>query len=326
MASHVFPPYAYLPVSQPAWDPWLKQYTSCFWSYATNMWVPYMELATTTTQRSASVSSYSSSNSSSYASSYASSYSSSNSRAQSFCKDQVERVAENLSLSRSRIRDWSHVERMCVYPRSRTTHRRCSQSRSRSRSRRYSGDAVKGRPQFSPRSPRRSSDSHHRCSIPMDCEKGNRHYSRSRSVRKTGTNVYDIGESRNWESWTPNNGVAEKANNSWDRNWYSPGRWSAWERSQGKSWQWTKKRPNKKRGGWRVQVKKASMRSSEGLSVITPLQQDVFKDSTDVDLQDNKVSASVAAPHVANLIAEESKVSFGRSCSPSSSRSSSSSE
>lgn len=59
-------------------------------------------------------------------------------------------------------------------------------------------------------------------------------------------------ERTDWEEWNV------QAGNEEDKSWGGSWKWPSWKWTQGQSWKWSKKRNNKKRGGWRVQAKRAA--------------------------------------------------------------------
>jgi hypothetical protein len=61
---------------------------------------------------------------------------------------------------------------------------------------------------------------------------------------------------KDWEDWSAQVGHDEEK--SWEVSGRSSSKWPAWKWAQGQPWKWSKKRNNKKRGGWRVQAKRAA--------------------------------------------------------------------
>jgi len=236
----------------------MKCYTGYFWSYGTNAWVPYMEPAPALPSVGRSRSCASSESSYSCVSSYASS-SSSVSSENSTRRAVVLRKRPMARSDRGRGRDSSRR----VGSRSRSGTRRSQSSKHVPRVAPCDvGECRRSTAVYSPRRTDEAGDAH----------SGLRHQGKWRSSHGSGKSghVADRCEKRNrWQGWGDEaNSVATQ---TWDVSERpSSSKWPTWNWMPGRSWQWSKKRNNKKRGGWRVQAKRAatSLRSEKDMQEV----------------------------------------------------------
>jgi hypothetical protein len=262
MLHHAVSQYAFNPASSLSWNPFLKCYTGHAWSYGANAWVPCMSPVPVgdsrrmrmTESRSSSCSSYSYSYSSSRASSYSAA-----SGVESIDVRYSEKKRKSIPKMRSRERSHSR--------------RKCERSRSRLRSRRSSSRGRKAatmlptvcrsvsnrRIRRGSRSPSRRSDTarkwhgpRRRCErfIPRDqtlrCNLSERDHRHDRKVRSDAP----VPETKHSDA----HGNARLSSSNW----------SSWNWRRQTPWWMAKKRDNKKRGGWRVQAKRAAMSMRTG--------------------------------------------------------------
>ena len=251
MSGQVASSCAYIPASSPVWNPLMNCYTGYFWSYAANSWMPYMEVAPAqhTKARSRSCDSSVSTYSYSYASSYTSSQSSVGSE-----KSKGRPVLPKKTLSRQ---DRGRMDYSSRPParrsRSETKTRR---SRSRRQDARVS-HLTTGQQERSRSPPPRRGAAVRRTSHES---KGSRErLSSSRGDVDAASLDLTVGcyaKNNDWEDW--NAQVGHDKDKSWEVSGESSSKWPAWKWTHGHPWKWSKKRNNKKRGGRRVQAKRAA--------------------------------------------------------------------
>lgn len=227
--------YSYVPVSSSLWDPVLKAYNGCYWSCATNAWVPYGEVSPTLKKsRSKSLSSYSSYSEGSYSESYASSYSVS-----------VRRGGKTTSFSRRNV---SPVKKTSRSSRGRST----SIGRSTSRMERCARSRSRGNREPKRITRERSAESRCRVRrIRLTPAPRQRRLTRAVSTSRERSSKKCSSREQSADRFAEDD--AKKSSQSWNGPEGTRYQWS--------SWTWctsAKRRANKKRGGWRVQAKKAA--------------------------------------------------------------------
>lgn len=240
--------YSYVPV--------LTAYNGCYWSCATNAWVPYSP--TLKKSRSNSLSSYSSYSEGSYSASYASSYSVSvrrEGKPTSFSRRNVSPVKKTSRSSRGR--STSRMER-CARSRSRGTREPERITRERSAESRCRVRRIRLTP--APRQRR----------LPRAVST-----SRERSSKKCSSREQSP-TCRSWADRFAADDAKKKSSQSWNGPEGTRYRWSSWTRCTS-----AKRRANKKRGGWRVQAKKAAwLQKTPQNDSTTPLPSVMILDSS----------------------------------------------
>lgn len=248
---------AYITASPPVWNPLMNCYTGYFWSYAANAWMPYMELAparnTRARSRSCDSSDSSDSSDSTYSYSYASSYTSSQSSVGSE-KSKGRPVLPKKTLSQQDRGRMDYSSRPAAR-RSRSENK-TRRSRSRHQDARVSHLTTGRQERFRSPSPRRG----------VAVRKTSRETRGSRERFSSSTGHADVAsldltdgsyaKKRDWEDWSAQVGHDEEE--SWEVSGRSSSKWPAWKWTHGHPWKWSKKRNNKKRGGWKVQAKRAA--------------------------------------------------------------------